>query len=193
MENNKPNVFPTSNKMTDAMREANETGQKIAEQAKSELGIQDANKNEAELSAQAQMIKDSQEQLEEQIRRRDELFASKKESKNEVVSNEVTYSKPETKPHKNIELPDEDDKYASLMIPQDDEPFDLVKLPSEGLLYKNCKSSLKVAYLNASDENIITNPNLLRSGKFLEVLINRKWLILVLDIKIYTLVIGMLL
>ena len=36
---NKPQVFPASPKMTDAMKEANETGTKIAEQAKEELAI----------------------------------------------------------------------------------------------------------------------------------------------------------
>lgn len=177
---NKPNVFPTSPKMTDAMEEANKIGTQIAEQAKEEMGIVEIHKPKSELDAQAQMNKDSLDRLEEQLRLRDELIAKKKAEAqgldSEVpteVKSKVTYSQPETKAHKKIELSD-DDKYKVLSTPQEDVPYDLLKLPSEGLLYKNCKSSLKVAYLNAMDENIITNPNLLKSGKFLEILINRK-------------------
>ena len=34
-------------------------------------------------------------------------------------------------------------------------PHDVVPLPSKGMFYKNKKSSLKVGYLTASDENIL--------------------------------------
>ena len=40
-------------------------------------------------------------------------------------------------------------------------PYDVIELPSQGLLYKNKKSSVKVEYLTAYDENILTAPNLL--------------------------------
>ena len=53
-------------------------------------------------------------------------------------------------------------------------PFDVIELPSQGLLYKNKKSSVKVEYLTAFDENILTSPNLLNNGKVLDVLIDRK-------------------
>jgi hypothetical protein len=53
-------------------------------------------------------------------------------------------------------------------------PYDVIELPSQGLLYKNKKSSVKVEYLTAYDENILTSPNLLNSGKVLDVLIERK-------------------
>jgi hypothetical protein len=53
-------------------------------------------------------------------------------------------------------------------------PFDVIELPSQGLLYKNKKSSVKVEYLTAFDENILTSPNLLNNGKVLDVLIERK-------------------
>jgi hypothetical protein len=52
--------------------------------------------------------------------------------------------------------------------------FDVIDLPSKGLLYPNKKSSVKVGYLTASDENILTSPNIIRSKKVLDVLLERK-------------------
>jgi hypothetical protein len=63
-----------------------------------------------------------------------------------------------------------------LSQPQYNAAFDVIPLPSEGKLYKNKKSSVKVAYMTTADENILTSPNLLQSGEFLEILINRKLL-----------------
>ncbi len=60
--------------------------------------------------------------------------------------------------------------------PNMNQPYDVLPLPSGGKLYKNKESKVKVAYLTASDENILTSPNLINSGDFLEVLINRKLL-----------------
>ena len=53
-------------------------------------------------------------------------------------------------------------------------PYDVIELPSQGLLYENKKSSVKVEYLTAYDENVLTSPNLLNSGKVLDVLLERK-------------------
>ena len=53
-------------------------------------------------------------------------------------------------------------------------PFDVLELPSKGLLYPGKPSTVKVEYLTASDENILTSPNLIRSGKVLDVLIEKK-------------------
>lgn len=66
--------------------------------------------------------------------------------------------------------------YDKLSEPQFDALYDVIPLPSKGKLYANKKPTMKVAYLNASDENILTNPNLLENGKFLEILFNRKML-----------------
>ena len=63
-----------------------------------------------------------------------------------------------------------------LSQPQMNQPYDLIPLPSEGKLYANKKKSVKVAYLTTADENILTSPNLVESGDFLEILINRKLL-----------------
>jgi hypothetical protein len=63
-----------------------------------------------------------------------------------------------------------------LSQPQMNQPYDLIPLPSEGKLYPNKKKNVKIAYLTTADENILTSPNLVESGDFLEILINRKLL-----------------
>ena len=60
--------------------------------------------------------------------------------------------------------------------PKWDSAFDLVPLPSKGKLYKGVRESVKVSYMTGSDENILTSPNLVQSGKFLEILISRNLL-----------------
>lgn len=57
---------------------------------------------------------------------------------------------------------------------QVDIPHDVLALPSKGLYYVNKKDSVKVSYLNASDENILTSSNLLESGTMLDTLLDRK-------------------
>jgi hypothetical protein len=57
----------------------------------------------------------------------------------------------------------------------------VISLPSGGKFYKNKKDTIKVAYMTASDENILTSPNLLQNGKVLDVLLEKK--ILDKDIK----------
>ena len=53
-------------------------------------------------------------------------------------------------------------------------PFDVIPLPSQGKLYRNKKANIRVGYMTTADENILTSPNLLQSGEFLEILMNRK-------------------
>jgi len=53
-------------------------------------------------------------------------------------------------------------------------PYDIIDLPSEGKLYKNNLSKVKVEYLNALDETILTSPNISKNGKFLDILVKRK-------------------
>ena len=63
-----------------------------------------------------------------------------------------------------------------LSQPNYNAPFDVIPLPSKGKLYKSKKTNIKLAYMTTADENILTSPNLLKSGQFLEILINRKLL-----------------
>ena len=53
-------------------------------------------------------------------------------------------------------------------------PYDVIPLPSKGLLYPGRIPTIEVEYLTAMDENILTSPNLLQSGKFVDVLLKRK-------------------
>jgi hypothetical protein len=53
-------------------------------------------------------------------------------------------------------------------------PFDVIPLPSRGLLYPGQQGSVKVEYMTAMDENVLTSPNLIKSGKVIEILLERK-------------------
>lgn len=52
--------------------------------------------------------------------------------------------------------------------------YDIIPLPSNGQCYKHKKSRIPVAYLTASDENLIASPNMYRDGKLLDVILQRK-------------------
>lgn len=52
--------------------------------------------------------------------------------------------------------------------------YDVVQLPSQGIHYASGKKSLRVAYLTASDENILTSPNLLQTDTVVDELLKRK-------------------
>ena len=62
-------------------------------------------------------------------------------------------------------------------------PYDIIELPSQGLLYPTKQSSVKVEYLTAYDENILTSPNIINSGKVIDVLLENKIKDLTFDIK----------
>jgi len=53
-------------------------------------------------------------------------------------------------------------------------PHDVVKLPSGGKFYKNKKSSIKVGYLTANDENILMSPNIIQSEGIIKTLLKQK-------------------
>jgi hypothetical protein len=52
--------------------------------------------------------------------------------------------------------------------------YDVVELPSKGIYYTNNKKSVRVAYLTASDENILSSSALINSGGVVEELLKRK-------------------
>jgi len=52
--------------------------------------------------------------------------------------------------------------------------YDVVELPSQGIYYTNRKKSVRVGYLTASDENILSSPSLLANNKVIEEILKRK-------------------
>jgi hypothetical protein len=59
-------------------------------------------------------------------------------------------------------------------VPSFEIPFDVIELPSKGVLYPSRQPTLKVEYMTASDENILTSQNLIKNGKVLDVLLEKK-------------------
>lgn len=57
---------------------------------------------------------------------------------------------------------------------QSDIPHDVLALPSKGLYYANKKAQVRIAYLNASDENVLTSMNLMENGEMFNILLDRK-------------------
>ena len=60
--------------------------------------------------------------------------------------------------------------------------YDVVTLPSQGIYYSNNKKSVRVAYLTAADENILSAPNLIQTDSVIDELLKRKILDKDLDI-----------
>jgi hypothetical protein len=52
--------------------------------------------------------------------------------------------------------------------------YDVVELPSRGIHYSNKKKSVRVAYLTASDENILSSPSFLNTNTVIPELLRRK-------------------
>jgi hypothetical protein len=137
---------------------------------------------------------ESQKRYEEQIRLRDEQIAKNNqkidtyqkqfnEAQNrKTVINEPTVNTPPITPPINNTLNNmeesNDDKLKQYIInlsqPNFNSPYDVIPLPSRGKLYPIKKGAIKVGYMTTADENILTSPNLLQSGLFLEVLMDRK-------------------
>ncbi len=65
-------------------------------------------------------------------------------------------------------------KMPEPQIPVDNEfvvPTEEVTLPSRGVFYANNKSTVKIKYLTAEEDNILFSTDLLKSGKVLDVLL----------------------
>jgi hypothetical protein len=185
MADERPSVIPTAEQIA----AANLTGDEIATQFTNEM--QDVvNSNDfkvgpsiGELAAAdamalktAQQLAERTRLMDEQVARAEKLEADRMGYMNQKPPVSVPPSPPTITPlpPSNQPAPEEVDKLASLNEPQINASYDVIPLPSEGKLYPSKKKAIKVAYLTAADENILSNPNLMESGKFLEILINRK-------------------
>lgn len=178
-DKNKPNVFPTP----EQIRLANETGDMINNQFIEENENLKNDVSDAEKDAAEEMRRRTEEQLKlrnEQLRK-NKVATEKLELEKQMLMNQNNsggnniippnnqntnqYPMEQPKPNQNIEY---------ISQPQMNQPFDLLPLPSGGKLYPSKKKNIKVAYLTTADENILTSPNLIESGDFLEILLNRK-------------------
>lgn len=52
--------------------------------------------------------------------------------------------------------------------------YDVIELPSRGIYYPNNKKSVKISYLTAADENILTSPSLIATSKVIDEILKRK-------------------
>ena len=52
--------------------------------------------------------------------------------------------------------------------------YDVIPLPSQGIYYANKKKNIKVAYLTAADENILSSPSLIANNLVVDELLKRK-------------------
>jgi len=163
----RPKVFPTAEQIA----AANQTGNEIAQAQ--EQTITSGQVSPGETAAAAEMARRTQEQLrlrEEALKMQDvaqETLTPKVDVQPHVMKSPMENLKPQITASKDVEL-------AQISQPQMNQPYDIIPIPSEGKLYKNKKSKLKLSFLTAADENILTSPNLLESGDFLEILLNRK-------------------
>lgn len=194
----RPNVFNTSqtqpqqeSEVTQPVAVDNEYETKRLEVAEE---IYSNSVNETGMAA----VEAMRQRTEEQMRLRDEMLRKNQEQtqsyqqKMDTASQRPVYAQPEPQVQKPVTPKEVKSPISSVNVsttmnsvdpyiqqlsqPQFNAAFDVLPLPSEGKLYKNKKSSVKVAYMTAADENILTSPNLLQSGEFLEILINRKLL-----------------
>lgn len=193
----KPNVFPTNEQMA----QANQTGDEIAKQLQEENQVQNMGMTDGEARAAEEMRRRTEEQLK---LREDQLKAQEEKAK--AIDARRAEQMKQTSPHQSPSVPkvelsstippvvpptfnggnnqenDDSEKrkfdayVAKLSEPQMNEPFDVIQLPSGGKTYPGNKGTVKLAFLTTADENILTSPNLVESGIFLEILINRKLL-----------------
>ena len=52
--------------------------------------------------------------------------------------------------------------------------YEVVKLPSQGMFYKNKLAEVNVEYMTSRDEDLLTTPSLIENGTVLDILIKRK-------------------
>lgn len=169
MDNNKPRVFPTQ----EQINAANQTGEEIARKQ------EDAIMNNQVLPGEAAAAEEMARRTSEQLRLREEaLRQAELDRQSEILNQQVQPSMVNSplQEMRQVEPTRLDNMINEISQPQMNQPYDIIPLPSEGKLYRNKKSRVKLSYLTAADENILTSPNLLESGDFLEILINRKLL-----------------
>jgi hypothetical protein len=201
----KINVIPSNEDMEAAKRKAEEekynkekveVANEIYENSKNSKEV-----NESYASAVEQMMKRTQEQL--KLKNNNGIVVDENLNENKkrttTVNTKIVENKPVNKsintmtnknnPENYGELPSNLNQHIiELSQPDFNSAFDVIPLPSQGKTYRNRKPNVKLSYMTTADENILTSPNLLQSGEFLKILINRK--ILETDLRYEDLLIG---
>jgi len=201
----KVNVIPSNEDMEASKKRAEEekynnekvgVANEIYENSKNSKEV-----NESYASAVEQMMKRTQEQLKLKNDNGVVVDDNLNENKKRIttVNTKIVETKPVNKsintmtnknnPENYGELPSNlNQRIIELSQPDFNTAFDVIPLPSQGKTYRNRKPNIKLSYMTTADENILTSPNLLQSGEFLKILINRK--ILETDLRYNDLLIG---
>ena len=124
-------------------------------------------------------LKVAQKEVEMQIKQIDKnasLMPNDEEDidKEEIVEDTIVaeYSEVEEKEKYTDEKIEEDSDDVD--VEQSFSQYDIIPLPSNGEGYKSKVGRLKVAYLTAYDENMITSPNLYKDGLVIDYLLRNK-------------------
>lgn len=156
MSSNKPNVIPTKEQVETASKQPIVYADDIPSYAR----------NEAELAAEAEMMRRTEEQ---------------KKLRAEMARIQATFNNAQPMIQQQVQQQQAQQQQQFIQPPKPkidrrdiNAPYDMVPLPSEGMIYPCKKKYIKVAYMNASDENLLTAPHLIESGEFMDILLERK-------------------
>ena len=134
-------------------------------------------RNDNEISEDNEMKENSTEQSIKHPRRR----GNKAEEKAEIPAAVETFEEKQEENNPHMQIMEENDEDTAVngydfdysTIP-DYVQYDVIPLPSDGQCYSHKIGRLAVAYLTASDENLIASPNMYRDGKVIDVILDRK-------------------
>jgi len=186
-ENRKPNVFPNEGDIKDKQNasqtvyyEPINVDESLSFEEQERIRTAEQKRMRDEAIRRNKEVLDDADALRKKMIEEDDYDRNRHEVPKETP--QVTNQPP--KPpvtNNNNNNDDDDDDFKRRIIdeiskPQMTQSYDVIPLPSEGKLYGLNKKAVKVAYMTAADENILTSPNLINSGDFLEILINRKLL-----------------
>ena len=103
-----------------------------------------------------------------------EGFKKSKENKTGNVTQTINPSENTSMPSMNSDM----NAYQNMATQQTDPDlivgYEVVKFPSEGLFYPSGLKEVNVEYLTAKDEDILTTPSLIQSGKALDLILEKK-------------------
>ncbi len=186
---NKPNVFPSNEEKNDST-EQSKVNPFIADKTEIQQAYVKPDNDPTVAAAAEAMRKRTEEQIklrDEQLRKNLALTENFNKITQDATERRVntpepvqTYTQPVkqviTQPEVKTVTPVANEYIERVSQPDFSSSYDLIPLPSEGKIYPSKKSNVRVSYMTTADEDILTSPNLLQSGEFLEILINRKLL-----------------